>query len=154
MKLKFFNKEQKEEVQNIDEFVEENSASDETDFISNMAPMSALGPLLGDNSYSMQKESQELKESDSEPETEELEELEDDVEVVEPEEDIAPSNSRYFSMTQFGFAVVPAEELDDADKGKVFVEKNGVFSISKNADYSDFIQDPDFKSLVDSVLHS
>ena len=32
------------------------------------------------------------------------------------------------------------------------VEKDGVFSISENLEYTNVIQDPDFKELVDSIL--
>ncbi len=44
-------------------------------------------------------------------------------------------------------ALVIPEGPDDA-----IVEKDGVFSISEDLKYTNVIQDPDFKNLVDSIL--
>ena len=75
--------------------------------------------------------------------------------VSEPIEELSGAN---FAMTGFGEnvsddveelkpALVIPEGPDDA-----IVEKDGVFSISEDLKYTNVIQDPDFKNLVDSIL--
>ena len=55
-----------------------------------------------------------------------------------------------FSMTSFGDNLT--DDLPELQEEKVIVEEDGVFSIAENLEYTDVIQDADFKSLVDSVL--
>lgn len=63
-----------------------------------------------------------------------------------------------FAMTKFGdnFAeelqeLKPALEIPKGPDDAI-VEEDGVFSISENLEYTNVIQDPDFKNLVDSIL--
>ena len=44
-------------------------------------------------------------------------------------------------------------DLPSAESESAITEKDGVFSITGHLEYSDVIQDPEFKALVDSVLH-
>ncbi len=75
--------------------------------------------------------------------------------VSEPIEELSGAN---FAMTGFGENVSDdVEELKPAlviPEGPydAIVEEDGVFSISENLEYTNVIQDPDFKNLVDSIL--
>ena len=44
-------------------------------------------------------------------------------------------------------------DLPAAEASETIVEHNGVYSITDDIEYSDVVQDPAFKALVDSVLH-
>lgn len=85
----------------------------------------------------------------NQPETE-PEELSEEVPDYLPEPD--------FSMISFGDNLTQeVPELEDAASlpkapDGTIVENDGVFSISENLEYTDVIQDADFKKLVDSVL--
>ena len=74
------------------------------------------------------------------------------------EEDPQLLSEADFSMTSFGDNVAEdVPELESAlaiPKGPddAIVEEDGVFSISENLEYTNVIQDPDFKELVDSIL--
>ena len=86
---------------------------------------------------------------ESAPETE-VEELSEEVPDYLPEPD--------FSMINFGENLTQdVPELEDAAAlpkapADTIVENDGVFSITENLDYTDVVQDADFKKLVDSVL--
>lgn len=75
--------------------------------------------------------------------------------VSEPIEELSGAN---FAMTGFGENVSDdVEELEPAlvipeGPDDAIVEEDGVFSISENLEYTNVIQDPDFKNLVDSIL--
>ena len=72
-----------------------------------------------------------------------VEELTEEVPDYLPEPD--------FSMTAFGENL--SDEVPELQEEKVIVEQaDGVFSIAENLEYTDVVQDADFKSLVDSVL--
>ena len=87
-------------------------------------------------------------------------ESENDVECSLPEtnddgvpEDMQPlADFKTFSLTRFGDNIGVVAEIQSADV-QAIVENNGVFSISASLSYTDVVQDPVFKSLVDSVLH-
>ena len=72
-----------------------------------------------------------------------VEELTEEVPDYLPEPD--------FSMTSFGENL--SDEVPELQEEQVIVEQDdGVFSIAENLEYTDVVQDADFKSLVDSVL--
>ncbi len=87
----------------------------------------------------------------------------DSKETVEPVEELTEEVPSYlskpdFAMTSFGDNL--SEDIPELDsvlaipKGPddAIVENNGVFSISETLEYTNVIQDPDFKNLVDSIL--
>nr|MCR4580033.1 hypothetical protein [Treponema sp.] len=62
-------------------------------------------------------------------------------------------NQDYFSMTNFAQeSRFYGTDLPAAEPVEAIVEDNGVYSITRDLEYSDVIQDPEFKALVDSVL--
>ncbi len=75
--------------------------------------------------------------------------------VSEPIEELSGAN---FAMTGFGENISDdVEELEPAlvipeGPDDAIVEEDGVFSISDKLEYTNVIQDPDFKNLVDSIL--
>ena len=72
-----------------------------------------------------------------------VEELTEEVPDYLPEPD--------FSMTAFGENL--SDEVPELQEEQVIVEQDdGVFSIAENLEYTDVVQDADFKNLVDSVL--
>ena len=72
-----------------------------------------------------------------------VEELTEEVPDYLPEPD--------FSMTSFGENL--SDEVPELQEEQVIVEQDdGVFSIAENLEYTDVVQDADFKNLVDSVL--
>ena len=85
-----------------------------------------------------------------EPQTEEsqleepqVEELTEEIPSYLPEPD--------FSMTSFGDNL--SDDVPELQEENVIIEQeDGVFSIAENLEYTDVVQDADFKSLVDSVL--
>ena len=92
---------------------------------------------------------EEIETEVAETETE-IEELTEEVPSFVSEPD--------FAMTKFGdnFAeelqeLKPALEIPKGPDDAI-VEEDGVFSISENLEYTNVIQDPDFKNLVDSIL--
>ncbi len=94
------------------------------------------------------EEVQEVEEAEDLPEISDAEELTDEVPEYLDEPD--------FSMTNFADNLsINMPELEAAGAGteeKVIVEEDGVFSISDQLEYTDVVQDQDFKELVDSVL--
>ena len=72
-----------------------------------------------------------------------VEELTEEVPDYLPEPD--------FSMTAFGENL--SDEVPELQEEQVIVEQDdGVFSIAENLEYTDVVQDADFKNLVDSIL--
>ena len=77
---------------------------------------------------------------------EEIEELTEEV--------ILPKEQNYFTMTTFtAESRFYGTDLPSAEADDTIVENNGVYSITDSLEYSDVVQDPAFKALVDSVLH-
>ena len=77
---------------------------------------------------------------------EEIEELTEEV--------ILPKEQNYFTMTTFtAESRFYGTDLPSAEAEDTIVENNGVYSITDSLEYSDVVQDPAFKALVDSVLH-
>lgn len=87
----------------------------------------------------------------------------DSKETAEPVEELTEEVPSYlskpdFAMTSFGDNL--SEDIPELDsvlaipKGPddAIVENDGVFSISETLEYTNVIQDPDFKNLVDSIL--
>ncbi|MCQ2576479.1 MAG: hypothetical protein MJ162_07020 [Treponema sp.] len=90
--------------------------------------------------------------------TEEIEEpVPEPVEELEELDDLLPADNQFFSMTGFGSGNAVLEELKDEEtetaNSQVFIETEGVCSISEKVDYSGVVQDMKFKALVDSVLN-
>ncbi len=79
---------------------------------------------------------------------EELEELDDELTEELPESEY----NNYYSMTTFATNVEEVEALE-GEIPDTIVEHKGVFSISENIQVNQVVQDPEFKALVDSVLH-
>ncbi len=81
---------------------------------------------------------------------------EDDLSEESPVEELTEEVPDYlpepdFSMIAFGENL--SDEVPELQEEKVIVEQaDGVFSIAENLEYTDVVQDADFKSLVDSVL--
>ena len=87
----------------------------------------------------------------------------DTTDTEEPVEELTEEVPEYiekpdFAMTSFGDNL--SDDIPELDsvlaipKGPddAIVENDGVFSISENLEYTNVIQDPDFKNLVDSIL--
>ena len=78
-------------------------------------------------------------------------------EELEELDDLLPADNQFFSMTGFGSGNAVLEELKDEEtetaNSQVFIETEGVCSISEKVDYSGVVQDMNFKALVDSVLN-
>ena len=84
----------------------------------------------------------------SQPEEQEevIEELTEEVPLAKEQD--------YFSMTSFSQeSKFYGTDLPAAEASETIVEHNGVYSITDDIEYSDVVQDPAFKALVDSVLH-
>ena len=87
----------------------------------------------------------------------------DSKETAEPVEELTEEVPSYlskpdFAMTSFGDNL--SEDIPELDSvlaipngpDDAIVENDGVFSISETLEYTNVIQDPDFKNLVDSIL--
>ena len=97
--------------------------------------------------YKLQQyNSENTQESESLEEVSELESLPEDA-----NQDMFITNN-YFAMTQFGANNNDVTDLESINASSI-VEKEGVYSIAENLQYSDVEQDLEFKKLVDSVLH-
>ena len=97
--------------------------------------------------YKLQQyNSENTQESESLEELSELESLQEDA-----NQDMFITNN-YFAMTQFGANNNDVTDLESINASSI-VEKEGVYSIAENLQYSDVEQDLEFKKLVDSVLH-
>ena len=97
--------------------------------------------------YKLQQyNSENTQESESLEELSELESLPEDA-----NQDMFITNN-YFTMTQFGANNNDVTDLESINASSI-VEREGVYSIAENLQYSDVEQDLEFKKLVDSVLH-
>ena len=64
-----------------------------------------------------------------------------------------PESKPYFAMTEFAKNDREIKDLQAAEADtEVIKEKDGVFQISENMDFSSPVYDKSFKALVDSVL--
>lgn len=79
---------------------------------------------------------------ESQLEEPQVEELTEEIPSYLPEPD--------FSMTSFGDNL--SDDVPELQEENVIIEQDGVYSIAENLEYTDVVQDADFKSLVDSVL--
>ena len=84
---------------------------------------------------------------DDEPEiAEPIEELTEEVPEVLSSSDLVLTNfAENFALDMPELEAVPSAE-------NVIYENDGVYSISENLEYTNIVQDPDFKQLVDSIL--
>ncbi|MCM1322401.1 MAG: hypothetical protein NC041_08615 [Bacteroides sp.] len=74
-----------------------------------------------------------------------------------PDEESAEIITAVHDAVPFSFAVQFAQDsaadmLPAADENNAIIEKNGIFMIQDNLSISDVLIDPDFKTLVDSIL--
>lgn len=67
-------------------------------------------------------------------------------------EDLVPAEDMFYSMTEFGKNSVPVSELEGENPDSI-IEKHGLYSISKDLEYSHVQMNSNFKELVDSVLN-
>ena len=108
-----------------------------------------IPPYEADETETVESEPAEVAEV---PETEEPAE---EAQITEPVEELTEEVPSYlsepdFSMTSFGENL--SEEVPELQKEDIIIEEDGVFSIASDLQYTDVVQDPDFKNLVDSVL--
>ena len=98
------------------------------------------------NSTASNLSAPEILEEPEEIKKDEIEELTEEVPLSKEQD--------YFSMTTFAQeSRFYGTDLPSAESSQTIVENNGVYSITNNIEYSDVVQDPAFKALVDSVLH-
>ena len=73
--------------------------------------------------------------------------------LSELEEVTVPESKPYFAMTEFAKNDREIKDLQGAEPDtEVIKEKDGVFQISENMEFTNPAMNLDFKSLVDSVL--
>ena len=70
----------------------------------------------------------------------------------EVEELIPLAEENNFTMTNFAVNLDYLPELE-GENPPAIVEENGIYKIADNLSCTDVLIDPDFKLLVDSVLH-
>ena len=111
--------------------------------------------------YETSEQTEEAAE-ETEPQVEEVSEVQEEPEVLDTVEEEASVEELTeevpdylpepdFSMTSFGDNL--SDDVPELQEENVIIEQDdGVFSIAENLEYTDVVQDEDFKSLVDSVL--
>jgi hypothetical protein len=111
--------------------------------------------------YESSEQTEEAAE-ETEPQVEEVSEVQEEPEVLDTVEEEASVEELTeevpdylpepdFSMTSFGDNL--SDDVPELQEENVIIEQDdGVFSIAENLEYTDVVQDEDFKSLVDSVL--
>ena len=84
----------------------------------------------------------------------ENQEVQDAQPVEEVLEEVVEEEKTVFSLTNFAENFgLDIPELEEASAGEnVIVENDGVYSISENIEYTNIVQDPEFKELVESIL--
>ena len=51
-----------------------------------------------------------------------------------------------------GFGDNYSQDMPELESANAIVEEDGVFSIAEDLEYTNVVQDPEFKELVDSIL--
>ena len=86
------------------------------------------------------------------PEISENSENTDKSESVEELTEEVPSYLDEPDFSMIGFGDNYAQEIPELEAANAIVEEDGVYSIAENLEYTNVVQDPEFKELVDSIL--
>ena len=86
------------------------------------------------------------------PEISENSENTDKSEFVEELTEEVPSYLDEPDFSMIGFGDNYAQEIPELEAANAIVEEDGVYSIAENLEYTNVVQDPEFKELVDSIL--
>ena len=86
------------------------------------------------------------------PEISENSENTDTSESVEELTEEVPSYLDEPDFSMIGFGDNYAQEIPELEAANAIVEEDGVYSIAENLEYTNVVQDPEFKELVDSIL--
>ena len=86
------------------------------------------------------------------PEISENSENTDKSEFVEELTEEVPSYLDEPDFSMIGFGDNYAQDIPELEAANAIVEEDGVYSIAENLEYTNVVQDPEFKELVDSIL--
>ena len=86
------------------------------------------------------------------PEISENSENTDKSESVEELTEEVPSYLDEPDFSMIGFGDNYAQDIPELEAANAIVEEDGVYSIAENLEYTNVVQDPEFKELVDSIL--
>ena len=86
------------------------------------------------------------------PEISENSENTDNSESVEELTEEVPSYLDEPDFSMIGFGDNYAQDIPELEAANAIVEEDGVYSIAENLEYTNVVQDPEFKELVDSIL--
>ena len=87
-----------------------------------------------------------------ETEIPEISENTDKSESVEELTEEVPSYLDEPDFSMIGFGDNYAQDIPELEAANAIVEEDGVYSIAENLEYTNVVQDPEFKELVDSIL--
>ena len=90
-----------------------------------------------------------------ETETLEISEKSENTDKSESVEELTEEVPSYLDEPDFsmiGFGDNYAQEIPELEAANAIVEEDGVYSIAENLEYTNVVQDPEFKELVDSIL--
>ena len=85
----------------------------------------------------------------------EIPEISENTDKSESVEKLTEEVSSYLDEPDFsmiGFGDNYAQEIPELEAANAIVEEDGVYSIAENLEYTNVVQDPEFKELVDSIL--
>ena len=85
----------------------------------------------------------------------EIPEISENTDKSESVEELTEEVSSYLDEPDFsmiGFGDNYAQEIPELEAANAIVEEDGVYSIAENLEYTNVVQDPEFKELVDSIL--
>ncbi len=90
-----------------------------------------------------------------ETETLEISEKSENTDKSESVEELTEEVPSYLDEPDFsmiGFGDNYAQDIPELEAANAIVEEDGVYSIAENLEYTNVVQDPEFKELVDSIL--
>ena len=90
-----------------------------------------------------------------ETETLEISEKSENTDKSESVEELTEEVPSYLDEPDFsmiGFGDNYAQDIPELEAANTIVEEDGVYSIAENLEYTNVVQDPEFKELVDSIL--
>ena len=90
-----------------------------------------------------------------ETEIPEISENSENTDKSESVEELTEEVSSYLDEPDFsmiGFGDNYAQDIPELEAANAIVEEDGVYSIAENLEYTNVVQDPEFKELVDSIL--
>lgn len=93
--------------------------------------------------------------NDEKTETTELTETVETIENSESVEELTEEVPSYLNEPDFsmiGFGDNYSQDMPELESANAIVEEDGVFSIAEDLEYTNVVQDPEFKELVDSIL--